>query len=244
MFNKPHPPIKPGKLKVVLTAQAAPQPIPPPTEPMQYRAIGLVFGTYVPNQPTELTRGVILTSDGLQLEAVILGKMLTVIRKRLDLSQPHYWVVYPRTRPRLGGLHLQITGVWAPIALGKTNQTEDPGQDDGYFSVRGEVVAQTFNPDLVTVKIVRVSDAKLNHQQTRFKLQLRGSLPGHPIGYFWQINARRVNQSLEIVDAEQIGPVAQRLKPRKVNKQIILKPKSKAPRPILKSQRQSNAELN
>ncbi|MDX1976757.1 MAG: hypothetical protein SFT94_03705 [Pseudanabaenaceae cyanobacterium bins.68] len=238
MFNKPRPPIKPVKPKLVQPDQSLEQPIPPPTDSMQYRAIGLVYGTYVPEHREELTRGVIVVADGLAIEAVILGKMITVIKKRLDLSQSHYWVVYPRTRPKQGSLHLQISGVWAPAALGKTNQTEDPGQEDGYFSVRGEVVAQSFDPDLVTVKIVRVAHQKLDPNQAKFKLQLVGTLPGHPIGYFWQINARRVNHSLEITDAQQIGPV--RRSPRPLNKQVILKPKTqptKPPRPVLKSQK-------
>ena len=39
-------------------------PISPVTEPLQYRAIGVVRGHYVPSEPDQLTRGVIRTADG------------------------------------------------------------------------------------------------------------------------------------------------------------------------------------
>jgi HK97 family phage major capsid protein len=39
-------------------------PIPPVSEPLQYRAIGVVRGSYVPADPAQLTRGVIRTAEG------------------------------------------------------------------------------------------------------------------------------------------------------------------------------------
>ena len=47
-------------------------PISPVTEPTQYRAIGVVRGVYVPTDAEQLTRGVIRTADGTELEAVVL----------------------------------------------------------------------------------------------------------------------------------------------------------------------------
>ena len=46
-------------------------PIPPVTEPTQYRAIGVVRGTYVPSDPEQLTRGQLRTEDGAEIEAVV-----------------------------------------------------------------------------------------------------------------------------------------------------------------------------
>ena len=47
-------------------------PIAPVTEPTQYRAIGVVRGVYVPTDAEQLTRGIIRTAEGAELEAVVL----------------------------------------------------------------------------------------------------------------------------------------------------------------------------
>ena len=108
-----------------------PHPIPPVTEPLQYRAIGVVRGTYVPIGPEQLTRGLIRTESGDELEAVVLGRLLTLMRRHLDLSLPHLWVVYPRSREQ-GGLHLQMVGVWEPSTLSPTASVPEvsPGEPE------------------------------------------------------------------------------------------------------------------
>jgi hypothetical protein len=131
-----------------------PLPISPVTESLQYRAIGLVLGRYVPEAGT-LTKGKIVTVDGSELDAVLLGKVISLIKKRLDQDKDRYWVVYPRTRSKEGELHVQITGVWAPEDLNKPEHPVDPGVNDGYFSIRGEVVNQSTEAGFVTVKIKR-----------------------------------------------------------------------------------------
>ena len=83
-----------------------PHPISPVSEPQQYRAIGLVRGVFEPQDKDQLTRGRLITSDGSNLEAVVLGRLLTLMRRHLDISQPHLWVVYPRSRDDKT-LHLQ-----------------------------------------------------------------------------------------------------------------------------------------
>ena len=42
-------------------------PIPPVTEPLQYRAIGLVRGTYAPTDTEQLTRGTLTDAQGVPL---------------------------------------------------------------------------------------------------------------------------------------------------------------------------------
>ena len=101
-------------------------PISPVTEPMQYRAIGVVRGTYRPSDPEQLTRGVIETEDGTAIEAVVLGRVLTLMRRHLDLAEPHLWVVYPRSRDE-DQLHLQLVGVWEPSTL---SSDASPGAAD------------------------------------------------------------------------------------------------------------------
>lgn len=101
-------------------------PIAPPSEPMQYRAIGLVRGTYQPEEE-QLNRGNIVTEDGTYIDAVLLGRVTSLIKKHIDLDAAHLWVVYPRTRQPAedaeadgedSSLHLQIVGIWEPDTLG------------------------------------------------------------------------------------------------------------------------------
>ncbi len=114
-------------------------PISPVTEPMQYRAIGVVRGTYRPSDPEQLTRGVIETEDGTAIEAVVLGRVLTLMRRHLDLAEPHLWVVYPRSRDE-DQLHLQLVGVWEPSTLSSDTSPEaSDAEADGASA--GEPVA-------------------------------------------------------------------------------------------------------
>lgn len=100
-------------------------PIAPPSEPMQYRAIGLIRGVYQPSEE-QLNRGNILADDGAVIDSVLLGRVTSLIKKHINLENSHLWVVYPRTRQANeedeengdGALHLQIVGVWEPETLG------------------------------------------------------------------------------------------------------------------------------
>ncbi len=94
------------------------QPIPPPSEPMQYRAIGLVRGQYTPSEE-QFTRGALNAEDGTEIDAVLLGRVMSLVKNHLDLEKPHLWVVYPRTRQNDDGLHVQIVGVWEPENLNR-----------------------------------------------------------------------------------------------------------------------------
>ena len=116
-------------------------PIPPVTEPMQYRAIGLVEAQYVPQDEETLTRGVLRCSDGVEIEAVLLGRVLSVVKRHLSMDAPHLWVVYPRNR-EMDHLHLQVVGVWEPgtLASDEPDLPETLPEGDGYFSVRGELI--------------------------------------------------------------------------------------------------------
>ncbi len=107
-------------------AKVAPrnQPIPPASEPMQYRAIGLVRGRYMPSEE-QFTRGLILTEDGVQIDAVLLGRVMSLVKKHIDLAEPHLWVVYPRTRDKELDLHMQIVGVWEPDKLNRSANDDD-----------------------------------------------------------------------------------------------------------------------
>jgi hypothetical protein len=189
-------------------------PIPPVTEPLQYRAIGVVRGTYVPADAEQLTRGAIHTADGVEIEAVVLGRLLTLMRRHLDLAQPHLWVVYPRSRDEQQGLHLQMVGVWEPSTLADGAGADGAVGDelpegDEYFSVRGELIYTRPESGDLVVK-VRQQPRGDGNRPVPFKLQLKGEIPLEHLRHFVALNLRRQGQDLQLEGFEVIGPVAQR----------------------------------
>lgn len=211
------------------------QPIPPPSEPKQYRAIGLVRGRYTPTDE-QFTRGAMLTSDGTEVEAVLLGRVMSLVRNHLDLEQQHLWVVYPRTREMRQDLHMQIVGVWEPEKLNKeaeaaaddqadvaspatavpldvladvpANQlTEDSGFDENYFSIRGEVVFYSAEDQQIVVKIQQ-APRKTADRDKAFKLRLDGILSSpKALGYFWDLQVERRGPALVVTSGTPIGLV-------------------------------------
>lgn len=114
-------------------------PIAPPSEPMQYRAIGLVKGVYRPSDE-QLNRGDIIADDNTEINAVLLGRVTSLVKKHIDLEQSHLWVVYPRTRllqedapveEESHPLHLQIVGIWEPDTLGLPGENPNTLDTDG-----------------------------------------------------------------------------------------------------------------
>jgi hypothetical protein len=187
-------------------------PIAPVTEPTQYRAIGVVRGVYVPTDAEQLTRGIIRTAEGAELEAVVLGRLLTLMRRHLNLEEPHLWVVYPRSRED-GGLHLQMVGVWEPSTLAPDQEagssTDALPEGDDYFSVRGELIYTRPETGDLVVK-VRVMPRPDGSRPVPFKLQLNGEVPLEHLRHFVALNLRRTDQFLQLESFEVIGPVAQR----------------------------------
>jgi hypothetical protein len=188
-------------------------PIPPVTEPTQYRAIGVVRGTYVPSDPEQLTRGQLRTEDGAEIEAVVLGRLLTLMRRHLDLAVPHLWVVYPRSREG-DLLHLQLVGVWEPSTLagddGEAAEMADSlPEGDDFFSVRGELIFTRPETGDLVVK-VRQKPRTDGSRPNPFKLQLHGEVPLEHLRHFVSLDLRRQGQALNLEKLEVIGPVAQR----------------------------------
>jgi hypothetical protein len=192
------------------------RPIPAPSEPMQYRAIGLVRGTYKPEEE-QFTKGVLVTEDGTEVEAVLLGRVMSLVKNHLSLEKEHVWVVYPRTRERECTLHLQIVGVWEPENLsqleGEAEEEEPTYQpseevDGNYFSIRGEVVFYSPDEKKSVVKIqqiVRKKQQKEEGQLKAFKLNLRGELPSpKTVGYFWDMEVVRDGQELKITSCTPV----------------------------------------
>lgn len=95
-------------------------PIPGPSNARQYRAIGLVHAQYQRSED-QLTKGTLLTSTNSEIDSVVLGRVISLLKKHIDIEKQHLWVVYPRTKQENDELHVQIVGVWEPETLKKTN---------------------------------------------------------------------------------------------------------------------------
>jgi hypothetical protein len=218
------------------------EPIPPPSEPMQYRAIGLVRGSYHASSE-QFTQGILRTTDGVELNAVLLGRIMSLVKNHLDLEKEHLWVVYPRTRQENDALHLQIVGVWEPENLAKHSQG-DENQDlvaqeletanngaatknsspssesltpstaipDGGFSVRGEVVYQSFDAKSLVIKI-KQAPRKPTDKPKYFKLKLRGVLITKAVGKFWDFKVKREADELVVETAEAIADLPKKRRP-------------------------------
>ena len=198
-------------------------PISPVTEPLQYRAIGAVRGVYAPTDAEQPTRGLIRTSDGTEIEAVVLGRVLSLVRRHLDMASPHLWVVYPRIREP-GSLHLQIVGVWEPSSLDAAGESDPPEQPpangslplqdqlpegDDYFSVRGELIYTRPESGDLVIKVRQKPRADGSRVQP-FKLQLRGQISLEHLRHFVSLDLRRQASQLVLEHCEVIAPVAQR----------------------------------
>ncbi|WP_181256641.1 hypothetical protein [Merismopedia glauca] len=202
-------------------------PIPPAGEIMQYRAIGLVKGRYIPSLE-QFTQGTLISEDNTLIDTVLLGRVMSLIKKHIDLSQNHLWVVYPRVGKEDNKLHLQIVGIWEPKTLKpKDNETEEPEAEteaespkDGYFSIRGDVIYQSTEDPHLIVKIKQAA-RKQGEKPKFFKLKLQGSLADRMVGHFWELNVQRQGETLVIESGTDIGelpkgkPIRKKFPPRK-----------------------------
>ena len=196
-------------------------PIPSVTDPLQYRAIGLVRGIYKPQDDENFTRGVLIDSKGNEIDSVLLGRVITLIRKHVPLERPHLWVVYPRCRNNQN-LHLQITGIWEPSTL-KKNLLDQEGvneasnlkvdsddllEGDDYFSIRGELV---FTKPEEKELVIKIRQKPRNQQKKAlpFKVNLKGEVPINYLKHFISLDVRRIDYQLFVEDFQIIGPVSQ-----------------------------------
>ena len=128
----------------------------------------------------------LVTPDGTEIDAVLLGRVMSLVKNHINLEENHLWVVYPRTRQNNGQLHLQIVGIWEPEQLGphnkatadielnqagqpdsaspsvstnvesKVESSQYPPVADGYFSIRGEVVYQSESEEDDAYIIIKI----------------------------------------------------------------------------------------
>ncbi len=206
-------------------------PIPPASEPLQYRAIGLILGKYVPSAE-EFNQGSIATDDNTTIDAVILGRIMSLIKNHVDLDKSHLWVVYPRIRKEDNKLHAQIMGIWDPQLVLKPTMASDSvdaepppsepqavpsietlGIPSTYFSIRGEVIFQSRETKEIFVKI-RQAPKKKTDEERYFKIRLVGDLPQKLVGNFWDFDVVRVDNELTIRSGQFVASLRAK-QPRK-----------------------------
>ncbi len=195
-------------------------PIPPVTEALQYRAIGIVRGIYAPLDPKKFTRGRLIDSQGIEIEAVVLGRVLNLMRRHVPLDDQHLWVVYPRCR-ETNFLHLQIAGIWEPSKLHENIPNENKSNNeaiksideiqegDDYFSIRGELIYTRPDSNDLVIKI-RQKPRQDGKRAIPFKLQLKGEVPLEYLRNFVSLDVRRFEQSLHVESYEIIGKIPNR----------------------------------
>jgi len=187
-------------------------PIPKVTNKLQYRAIGIVNGKFIPNNSDQLNRGFITDNKGEKIETVVLGKALSLIKKHIDLKKSYFWVVYPKNK-NTQNLHLQVAGIWDPYQLNdfqnyssKTNfpkLLEELDLKDNYFSVRGELVFVNTKKKEVVIKICSYLKHK-NLKQKNFKLVIKGELSLEILNSFVSCDVIRDGNSLKLINYEII----------------------------------------
>ena len=252
---EPEPEPNPEPVQSAPPEPEAPQligPISPPSERMQYRAIGLLKGKYVASEE-QFNRGDIAVEDGTLVDAVLLGRVTSLIKKHVDLTQDHLWVVYPRTLyndENVPALHVQIVGIWEPETLNDDAQQSGDGADDEVdsqprylptaeaaaaadtFSVRGEIAKYTEDKSEIIVNIVQKSKSETVKPKRPFKLLISGQLNGRATGYFWDLQVERQGGQLVLKEGTQIAVVPPKRKPKAARKKEERRPPTGKPRSV------------
>ena len=188
-------------------------PIPEVTDPLQYRAIGIVNGKFTPHDSEQLNKGLITDNEGEKIETVVLGKALSLFKKHIDLNKNYYWVVYPKNK-NTQNLHLQVAGIWDPFQFNdlpnnssKINFSKllkELDLKDNYFSVRGELVFVNKPKKEIVIKICSTSKSK-NLKNKNFKLNIKGELSLEFLNNFVSLDVNRDGNSLKLLNYKVIG---------------------------------------
>jgi hypothetical protein len=173
------------------------------TDSLQYRAIGRLWGRYIP-KTEQINQGQLITADGIIINAILMKEALKKFLAPIDLSQDYLWTVYPKTPLEHSGIGLCISliRVRTPSKYTDLIKTEYQLLADN-FSVQGVVVYQDFEKGIVEVKIHRTPQMKHDTPKD-FRLRLFGFLPPNSIKHFWNLNVRRVGTDLVIQSGECI----------------------------------------
>ena len=187
-------------------------PIPKVTNKLQYRAIGIINGKFIPINSEQLNRGFLTDNEGEKIETVILGKALSLLKKHIDLKKSYFWIVYPKNK-NTQKLHLQVAGIWDPYQLNNF-PNDSPRSDfpkllkelnlkDNYFSVRGELVFVNTQKKEIVIKIRSAIKSK-NLKNKNFKLVIKGELSLELLHCFVSLDVNRDGNSLKLIKYEVI----------------------------------------
>ena len=174
-------------------------PIPKVSNKKQFRAIGIVCGMYKPHESNLINKGFIEDSNGLKIDAVVLGKALPVIKKFINFEKQYFWIVYPRNKDS-NNIHLQIAGIWDPsnfknVDNYKINKTHDLllslDLKDNLFSIRGKLI---FINSQEKELIIRICPS--NQKNKSFKILVKGEISMKFINSFVSLEVIRIENSL------------------------------------------------
>ena len=189
-------------------------PIPKVSNEKQFRAIGIVYGKYKPHENNLLNKGFIEDSNGFEIDSVVLGKALPIIKKFINFEKQYYWIVYPRNKDS-NNIHLQIAGIWDPSNF-KNSENDNYKRThdllhsfdlkDNLFSVRGKLIFINIQEKELIVKI-HPSNKSKNQKNKSFKIFIKGILSMNYLNSFVSLEVMRIEQSLfldkfEIIDAK------------------------------------------
>ena len=187
-------------------------PIQEVTNKLQYRAIGIVNGIYNPYAENQLNRGTLTDNEGKEIETVVLGKALSLIKKHINLKKSYFWIVYPKNK-NTQNLHLQIAGIWDPYQLNDVEDQEpkkdplallkDLNLNDNYFSIRGELVFVNTQKKEFVIKI-RSSQQVKKLKNNNFKLVIEGDISLQLLNNFLSLDVMREGNSLRMLKYETV----------------------------------------
>ena len=178
-------------------------PIPKVSNKKQFRAIGIVCGMYKPHENNLLNKGFIEDSNGLKIDAVVLGKALPVLKKFINFEKQYYWIVYPRNKDS-NNIHLQIAGIWDPSNFknnddDKINNTHDLlislDLKDNLFSIRGKLIFINIQEKELIIKICP-SNQRKKQKNKSFKISVKGEISMKYINSFISLEVMRIDNSL------------------------------------------------
>lgn len=175
-----------------------------PTDPLEYRAIGRLWGKYVPSSEL-IYQGQLITADGVMLETNLAKRASKLVQQsQLDLSLDYLWTVYPRTPFKDSPTQIRVTLINVRNEKKYTDSVKTELQlVADHFSVQGLVVYQDYEFGIVLVKIHQKPQREFEPPKD-FQLRLIGFLPSNSIKKFWNFNVRRVGANLVIQSGECI----------------------------------------
>jgi len=182
-------------------------PIQEVTNKLQYRAIGIVNGIYNPHADDQINRGILTDQNGKEIETVVLGKALALMRKYINFQKSYFWIVYPKNK-NTQNLHLQIVGIWDPYQLNnfvdqdpkknKFDLLEELNLTDNYFSIRGDLIYVNSQKKEIVIKILK-SPRSNKLKTNNFKLVIKGEVSRDLLNSFLSLDVIRDGSSLQMI---------------------------------------------